>query len=96
MGQLLQQKNYGNWEYTSKDTAKEEAGFQTTEEYIRQQQNMFTQYIDMPSLLDLCEGSERSLGERVGIRWWEQTGINMAGKREATEEAEVEEDRGEE
>ena len=64
--------------------AREEAVFQTMEEYIWRQQNTVAQYIDTQSLLDLCEGSERALSARVGMRWWEQEGINMAGAREAT------------
>ena len=44
----------------------------------------------------MCEGSERALGARAGIRWWDQAGINMAGAREATAAAEAEKmDRGE-
>ena len=61
--------------------AREEAGLQTIGEYIRRWQNTVTKYIATLSLIDLCEGSERALGERVGIRWWEQEGINMTGER---------------
>ena len=60
----------GKWEYTLATTAREEAGFETTEEYIWQRQNMVAQYIATRSLLDLCEGSERSPGVRVGMPWW--------------------------
>ena len=35
-GRLPQHKTDGNWEYTSASTAREEAGFQTMEDYIRQ------------------------------------------------------------
>ena len=28
-------------------------------------------------------GSERTPGVRVGMRWWDQAGINMSGAREA-------------
>ena len=34
-------------------------------------------------MLDLCEGSERAPGERVGMRWREQAGIELAGAQEA-------------
>ena len=53
------------------------------EEYNRQRQNKVAQYIATRSMLDLCEGSERDRGERVGMRWWEQAGIYLAGAREA-------------
>ena len=46
---------------------------------------MVSQYITMRSLLDLCEGSERAPGGRVGMRWWEQEGIDPAGDQEAEE-----------
>ena len=49
---------------------------------------MFAQYIAMRSLLDLCEGSERAPGARVGMQWWEQEGVDLAGSREAAAEAE--------
>ena len=50
-------------------------------------------------MMDLCEGTERSLGEWVVMRWWEQDDINMTRAREAAatvtaaeaEENEVEE-----
>ena len=41
----------------------------------------------MRSLLDLCEGLERALGTQVGMRWWEQVSIDMAGSLEAAEAA---------
>ena len=65
------------------------------EEYIRRCQNTATQYITMRSLLDLCEESERALGARVGMRWWEQAGLNLVGAREVVEAA-AERDGGEE
>ena len=66
-----------------------------TEEYIRQLQNTVAQYIATQSLLDLCEGSEWALGARVGMRWWEQARIDLAGAREVTAAA-TEGDGGEE
>ena len=73
--------------YTSAETARREDGFLTMEEYIRRWQNTFTQYIDTRSLLDLCEGSERSAGAREGMGQWEHEGLNMAGEREEVETA---------
>ena len=69
------------------------AGFLTVEEYVRRCQNTVAQYFTMGSLLDLFEGSERAPGVRVGIRWWEQAGIDLEGAREkaaAVAEEEVE------
>ena len=51
------------------------------EEYMRRQQNMVAQYIPTRSLLELCGGSERALGEQMGVQWWEQVGINISGAR---------------
>ena len=42
---------------------------------------MVAHYIATRSLLDLCEGSERAPGAQVGMRWWEQVGINLVGAR---------------
>ena len=53
--------------YTSVATSREEAGFLTMEDYIRRRQNTVAQYIAIRSLLDLCEGSERAPGVRVGM-----------------------------
>ena len=44
---------------------------------------MVAHYIAMRSLLDLCEGLERAPGARLGMRWWEQVVIDLAGEREA-------------
>ena len=49
------------------------------EEYIRRQQNTVSQYIATRSLVDLCEGLERSPGAIVGMWWWEQAGIGLVG-----------------
>ena len=62
-------------------------GSLTVEYYIRWHQNTVVNYISTRSLLDLCEGSERALGARVGMRWWEQAGLNLVGAREAAEAA---------
>ena len=53
------------------------------EEYIRRRQNTVAKYIPTQSLLDLCEGLERYPGEQVGMQWWEQVGLDLAGAREA-------------
>ena len=56
---------------------------------------MVAQYIDMQSLLDLCEATERSPGARVGRQWWEQADIDLTGTREtaaAAAAAEADED----
>ena len=87
MGRLLWRTPDGRRTYTSSATAREEAGLLTMEEYIRRRQNTVAQYITTRSLLDLCEGSERALGARVGMRWWEQAGFNLVGAREAAEAA---------
>ena len=76
-------------------TAREEDWFLTMEDYIWRRQNTVAQYIATRSLLDLCEGSERAPGVRVGMRWWEQAEIDLAGAREA-EKAVEEEEGGEE
>ena len=89
-GRILQQKTDGKWEYILSEMAKEEAKFHMMEQYISQQQNTVAQYISVISLLYLCEGSERAPGARVGIRWWDQEDINLAGAREeAAAEAEA-------
>ena len=70
------------WEYMSAAAEKTEAVFEAMEEYIRKNQNTVAHYIATQSLLDLCEPKERTPGERVGIRWWEQGGIELIGARE--------------
>ena len=94
-GWLPRRKADGKWKYTLAETARDDAGFLTTEKYIRRRQNTFAKYIATRSLLEICEGSERSPGAQVGMRWWEQALINLAGARE-TETAVTERDGGEE
>ena len=55
-GRLPRKKPDGKWKYTSAAAAREEVGFQTMKEYIRQRQNTVAQYIATESLLYLCEG----------------------------------------
>ena len=51
------------------------------------------QYTATLSLLDLCEGTERTPGARFSMQWWYQADINLAGTMEmAAAVAEVEED----
>ena len=64
--------------------AREEARLHTMEDYIWRRHNTIAQYIATRSLLDLYEGTYRAPGERVGMRWWDQAGINMVGAREST------------
>ena len=52
------------------------------EEYIRIRLNMVTQFVTTRLLLNLFEETERALGERWGMRWWEKSGIDMKGARE--------------
>ena len=33
--------------------------------------------------MGLCEAAERKRGGRVGLRWWEQAGIDLAAAAEA-------------
>ena len=64
---------------------------------MRRRQNMVAQYIPTRSLLDLCGGSEMALGGQMGVWWWDQAGINIAGAREVkARAAEAEEEGGEE
>ena len=65
-----------------------EAGFETMETYIRRRQNTVAQCIATRSIMDLCEAEERKQGEWVGMRWWEQAGIDLAGTRETAEAVE--------
>ena len=53
------------------------------DQYMRRRQNTVAHYIDTQSLLELCEGSERATGSRVGMRWWEQAGLDLVGAQEA-------------
>ena len=84
-GRLPRRTLYGRWRYISVTATREEALFLTMEEYISRWHNTVGQYISTRSLLDLCEGSERSLGAKVGMRWWEQVGIDLTGARGAAE-----------
>ena len=36
----------------------------------------------MRSLVDIREAAEKKQGERVGMRWWEQAGIDLTVERD--------------
>ena len=57
-------------------------GFETMEAYILQMHNTFAKYITTRLLMGLCEARKRMQGVRVGVRWWEQAGIDLEGARE--------------
>ena len=92
-GRLPRRTPEGRCRYTSVVAAREEEGFLMMEDYIRRRQNTVAQYITTRSVLDLCEGSERDPGARVGMRWREEVGI-LEGSQEVAA-ANVEGDRGE-
>ena len=79
MGRLPWRTPGGKWKYTSAAMEREEVRFLTMEEYIRRRQKTVARYVANRSLLDLCEGLERAPGAQVGMRWWEQVIIDMAG-----------------
>ena len=55
------------------------------------------QYISKQLIMDVCEAIERTSGARVGVRWWDQSEIELTGARETAELAiEADEDRMEE
>ena len=92
-GRLPRQRLDGRWEYTLEEVAREDAGFELMETYIQQMQNTVTDYIATRPILDLCKAAERKRGTWVGIRWWEQEGLELAGERETTAAAaEVDDD----
>ena len=86
-GWILRRTPDRKWIYTSVATAQEEAEFLTMEDYIWRIQKMVAQYIDTQSLLDLCEGSERAPGVRVGMRCWEQVVLDLDGAQETAASA---------
>ena len=92
---LLRRATDWTWKYTSAAAAKEMEGLLTMEEYVRRCQNTVAQYIATRSLIDLCEGSERSPKARFRMQWWEQAGVDLAGAMEAAA-AVSEEEGGEE
>ena len=80
-------------EYNLAEVERAQAGFETMETYIRKRQNTVAQYIATRSILDLCESTERKQQVWVGMWWWEQMGIDLAGARyTAAAAAEAEED----
>ena len=87
MGRLRRRRADGNWEYTSAEASRDEVRFEPMETYIRQSQNTGVQYISTQSLLDLCEATKRKQEAQVGMRWWDQAGIDLLGTRETAAEA---------
>ena len=63
-----------------------EAGFEGIETYVTRSQKRVAQYIATLPILNLCELFDRSPGEGVSWRWWEQGGLYLEGaKKRATE-----------
>ena len=75
-GQQPRRGRDGKWFYPSLEGAMKESGFQEIRTSINNRQNMVAQYIATQPLLDLCEGTKQIGGARVGMRWWDQKGIN--------------------
>ena len=61
---------------------------------INRSQNTVAQYIDTQPLLDLCEGATQRKGERVTMRWWDQTGIDWEKAKARGAETESESESG--
>ena len=52
------------------------------------------QFIATQSILELCEETERTPGALVGMRWWDQAGIDLTGsKKRESSATDVYEDR---
>ena len=72
--------------------AREEEGFDLMETYIWRRQNLVTPYIETQLILDLCEAADIKRRERVRLRCWKKSGIDLTGARE-TEVAVTESDK---
>ena len=59
-----------------------EAGIVRIRTSILRRQNTVAQIIAIRPILGLCKVAVRRPGERVPMRWWEQTGINWEAARE--------------
>ena len=95
-GRILQRQEDSIWEYTLTAAAREEAGFKATEKYIRKRHNMSAQFIATRLIMELCEGTDRTLMAPVGMQWWEKSGIILTGAKERAEAAtDVDADTGE-
>ena len=66
----------GKWYYPSLEGAMKEAGLTNVRTSINRRQNTVAQYIATRPLLDICEGATKRKGERVTLRWWDQSGID--------------------
>ena len=71
-------------------------GFEPTESYIRRSQNKVTQYIVTRTIVDLCKAVERNQGAGLGMRWWEQEGLDLDRERYTVEVEEEDKDGPEE
>ena len=69
------------------EAAREEAGFELMETYIRRSQNTVVQYIAVRPIMKLCKAADRKQGAWVGMQWWEQAGLDRVGERETAEAA---------
>ena len=97
-GRILQRQEDSIWEYTLTAAAREEAGFKAMGEYIWRRQNTVAHFIAIRSMMELCEETEITPGAQVGMRWWEQAGIDVTRGRErvlAAADAEVDKYMGE-
>ena len=65
----------GEWFYPSLEGSMKEAGLTDVHTSINRRHNTIAQYIATRPLPELCEGATQREGERVTLRWWEQTGI---------------------
>ena len=81
-GRLPRRRLDGRWEYTSAESAIEEAVFKPMETYIQQRKNTDAQYIATQPILGLCEVTDRKQEGQVGMRWQEQVGLDLAGSRD--------------
>ena len=82
MGQKTQWRLYRMWEYTSAEAAREDAGFEPMETYIRQRQNVAAHYIVTWPILNLWKVAERNRRAWVVMRWWEKAGLYLERERE--------------
>ena len=95
---ILRRRQDIKCKYTSSAAAREEAGFKAMGEYIWRRQNTVAHFIAIRSMMELCEETEITPGAQVGMRWWEQAGIDVTRGRErvlAAADAEVDKYMGE-
>ena len=68
-------------EYTSMESAREEAGFELMKTYIRRRRNTAQKYIATQKIMDLYKAVERKQGGRESIQWHEQAKLDLEGLR---------------